>query len=491
MSTGAVVCSSCGYENIVVGCGFCLQCGEEFPARTASEKDVTVTAQDSQISAPDAPPAKEQPAARVPEASAAAGPASGSVIAMAVDANSQYVGYGESAFAADFLVEGLRIEPRMPGGGTEVFQSALLAAEENDSFFEEAATTGEGSLVATAEVDERPGEQSDSPAGPCELRPSEVQVDDGYEPGGEAVDAPAEADEPTLETFEPAEATGDPTFEASAPSDEEWEPVAETIEQANEALETAGEAIESAIEAFEPPVETFEQVDEEFALAGETFDPACEESESPSEAVATHGELSAVAGDEDAGESSELQDDVSEPEPEPEPEPESDPELELESELENIAAEEPEETGPTEDAATDEADVAFSQSLVHELDRLITTASKSIGMLMNSTPQGMVGELEIEGRKQYVFVQRNYNSSGAPMISFFAPCGPASQQYAVPLLEWNSALPMCAFAIREIENTPMFVTQANLPAFSLDPMTIASTIKEIVKRADQVQQRIN
>ena len=102
----------------------------------------------------------------------------------------------------------------------------------------------------------------------------------------------------------------------------------------------------------------------------------------------------------------------------------------------------------------------------------------------------MVGELEVEGCRRQVYVQRSYSSNGAPLLSFFAACGPASQQHALPLLEWNSALPMCAFAIREIENTPMFVVQANVPVFSLNQMAIAATFKEIAKRADQVQQRI-
>lgn len=568
MSTGAAICSSCGYENVVVGCGFCLQCGEEFPASTTVAKETT--AQESQVAPQENSPVTEgQPIASVQESPAAAAPNSEAVFATVAHSNSQYVGCGGSTFPADDVLEGFSTEPSVPSGGTEAFQSALLAAEENDSFFEEAASPGEDPIFAAAEVDEPSQQQPENVVLPDESNDADEHApvnDEANEPIVEAFEPTAETSEPAVDTFEfepgeesgrtevevyesadeigepttePCESedeagepevtpdqSGEETFEgafetesggefigaeeAIEPRDETDEQTFETIESAPEAIGAGGEAvepsdepteqtfeafesmddviepgvealeaadaaIESAIDAFQPATDTLEQSDEVSVLAVETTHSTDVESEPRDETAELVGEMNTVVAD-DSEMSDEPLDDLSESDAEPE------------MITETAADEDTVETDAADEAET--TDSAFADALFHELDRLITTGARSIGLQLCATEQGMSGELEIDGRKQKVYVQRNYNSSGTPMVSLFASCGPASQQHAIPLLEWNSALPMCAFAIRDIENTPTFVTQANVPAFSLDKMMIAATIKEIAKRADQVQQRI-
>jgi hypothetical protein len=264
-------------------------------------------------------------------------------------------------------------------------------------------------------------------------------------------------------SFEPAESlsAAEQSVGIGDPPDETFGPVADT---AQPAAEPTNEAVGVADEAAWPEAESTELADGDIA-------PVAERDEPVDEAVELFYEAAEPAG---------------------EPDP-----TQAESTSAPATDEERTEAGfesTHNDGAETEVEkveqISFSDSLSLELDRMIAAGAKSVDMQMSVSEQGLVGELEVNGRKQHVYVQRSYSSNGAPLLSFFAACGPASQQHALPLLEWNSALPMCAFAIREIENTAMFVVQANVPAFSLNQMSITTTFKEIAKRADQVQQRI-
>lgn len=505
MSAGAVACSSCGYENVVVGCGFCLQCGTEFLPSAENENEAL--AQESQIA-----PAQS---AASPEIVPVASPADEALVASATQANSQYAGVDHNAIADSGSVSS---DSPIPAGGTEAFQSALLAAEENDDFFAAATEPSEQPIAAAGEANEHAEEwQATAELGvPAATQPEDIDEsnDNSSVEQGECLSAPEPSDEigefgdeagaAIVEAVQPADETMDEEVPAAEPTELPTEMVyevdqsAEPVEMEYEVDESA-EPVEPVDEADEPAAEPVEVPNVDDESAGEPVEVMDEHDEIASEPVEPVDEVAAESA-EPAATAVEPVQESAEPAAEP-------AELAAESEPSQIHAAIPpataeEHTEANAESASDDGaetdveevemveQISFSDALSRELDRLIAAAANSIDMQMRSFEQGLVGELEIEGRSQHIYVQRNYSSNRVPLLSFFAACGPASQQHALPLLEWNSALPMCAFAIREIENRQMFVVQANVPAFSLDHMTIAATLKEIAKRAGQVQQRI-
>ena len=147
-------------------------------------------------------------------------------------------------------------------------------------------------------------------------------------------------------------------------------------------------------------------------------------------------------------------------------------------------------TGQEADASESDGPLSFSKSLAHELHASIVAAAESADMRLREEDDRLVAQLVIDGRPQVVYIERTYTSDATPVLSFYAVCGPASTQNALPLLEWNRALALCAFAVRDIGDRKMFVIQSNLLAFSVDHLTLRRTLVEIAKRANQVNERL-
>ena len=123
MSAGAIACSSCGYENVVVGCGFCLQCGTEFPVGAAIECEPI---------APEPQLAQNQSVETIARVVA---PADEALVATATEANSQCVGFLDHNDPKNITLEEVNFDPIVPAGGKEAIESAVLPEQEDDSFY--------------------------------------------------------------------------------------------------------------------------------------------------------------------------------------------------------------------------------------------------------------------------------------------------------------------------------------------------------------------
>ena len=72
-----------------------------------------------------------------------------------------------------------------------------------------------------------------------------------------------------------------------------------------------------------------------------------------------------------------------------------------------------------------------------------------------------------------------------------AVCGKASAQNALSLLEWNSRLVDCAFAVRSINGEKMFVVTHNLTAANLKESNLATIARQVAERADEVEKKLS
>ncbi len=132
----------------------------------------------------------------------------------------------------------------------------------------------------------------------------------------------------------------------------------------------------------------------------------------------------------------------------------------------------------------------FAASLLTELDAVIDAAAKQVNMRIRKENDRMVAQSVIDGRPQLVFVDKGLNADGAPALSLYAVCGPATAENALPLLEWNRALNHSSFAVRSFGEKKMFVIQSSVFALTVDQLTLSRTMSEIAKRANQVNERL-
>ena len=94
-------------------------------------------------------------------------------------------------------------------------------------------------------------------------------------------------------------------------------------------------------------------------------------------------------------------------------------------------------------------------------------------------------------RKQIVTADfSGRDDDGHQIISLSSVCGPASEDNALLLLEYNRKLVHGAFAIDRTEAGSMIVLQANQLADTADPLEITRTITSVAYQADQVEEKL-
>ncbi len=95
------------------------------------------------------------------------------------------------------------------------------------------------------------------------------------------------------------------------------------------------------------------------------------------------------------------------------------------------------------------------------------------------------------GRKQTVHVLRSNDDESTELIAFLSLCGPVQEDLALKLLEWNSRLTNCAFAVRAINGERMFVLNANLPVHAISSSLVIDALTTIAHRGDYVERRLS
>lgn len=427
--TSAFFCSECGYENVVAGCGFCLQCGAEFNL-VEHQVPVEAVAQNSEAAQP----------AQIPAAVGAVGAAAVGAVAPAMVAEAaqalpvveQAVAVPETPPAPDpsvpeippvaaaspeVLQQGGELsQPILEAarGGTIDFQTAIASAEQCD--FEASEPSGAAPSSAVVEVQSEPVAEQAAAVPHIQVPQAEVVPQQPSEP---TIQQPTRVPEPT------AEQVANPSPQ---PAD-----VAATLDE--------------AVTAEEVPVEQDE------------FSEVLDESPSPAAPVAVAAAAAATVA-------------AAQPIPAPEPPAPAETPESLEEDFESSEEE------------------SFAQCLEREMHSAIVSAAGLVNMRVREDGERLVAQLLIDGRPQLVFIEPSLNNYQTPVLSVFAVCGPVSVDNALPLLEWNRALSLCSFAVREIGEKKMFVIQSNVLAYAIDQSLLSKTLLEIAKRANQVNERL-
>lgn len=128
------------------------------------------------------------------------------------------------------------------------------------------------------------------------------------------------------------------------------------------------------------------------------------------------------------------------------------------------------------------------------LAQLITQASTRLAASCRATDRGWKLSIPVSsGRKQTVHVLRGdeaESDESVALVAFLSVCGPVREDLAVRLLEWNSRLVQCAFAIRTIQGQKMIVIGANQPVDTLMLPQVIEALTTIADRGDAVENRI-
>ena len=479
--TGAFFCSECGYENVVAGCGFCLQCGAEFNAADQAAINQESEAREEKTE-------NAAPSAQVPEA-----------VPTSVSPQNAQDASPENETDSSPVVP--QVDPALRGGTID-FQTALATAEqrdfENESDWEEADQNRSEAPVAVAadSAAQTPAAQApaaQTPAAP--VPPAAVTAADVPA----AVPAPqTPAPQPTVAPAQvaPVQAPAAPTpMPAVAATPAPQAPVAEAPAVAiptaqapapvanvpSPQIPTAAVPliqIPTAVVAGAQPSQSSAQptrVTEEngSTATGPAVAAPPVESGAVESGVVESGVVESGAEAETSDEFSEVLDEVPVPEVAQPPEQPSEPV--------SVAPVEPEEGEPEE---------TFAESLQREMHAAIVSAAGLVNMRVREEGGRLIAQLLIDGRPQLVFIERSLNSYQTPILSVFAVCGPVSPENAMPLLEWNRALNLCSFAVREVGEKRMFVIQSNVLAYAIDQALLSKTLLEIAKRANQVNERL-
>jgi eukaryotic-like serine/threonine-protein kinase len=146
---------------------------------------------------------------------------------------------------------------------------------------------------------------------------------------------------------------------------------------------------------------------------------------------------------------------------------------------------------------------AINHELLEELDRLLSelvSTEEIVAEAMEDTPvvwQHLGGDRFsflvplIEGRRQTILADVVPSAAAdQPVMAFWTPCAPAKPEHYAYVLRLNARLPFGAVSIREYKGTPHFVVSSNHPRPTLDPEEIRSTVMEMAKWADFVEQRL-
>jgi len=122
----------------------------------------------------------------------------------------------------------------------------------------------------------------------------------------------------------------------------------------------------------------------------------------------------------------------------------------------------------------------------------VASALGQLGFDCDSPDNQWAGTVSVASdRRQRIYVFLSEDAAGQEMISLTAVCGKASAQNALSLLEWNSRLVDCAFAVRSINGEKMFVVTHNLTAANLKESNLATIARQVAERADEVQKKLS
>lgn len=94
-------------------------------------------------------------------------------------------------------------------------------------------------------------------------------------------------------------------------------------------------------------------------------------------------------------------------------------------------------------------------------------------------------------RKQKVNVDFGQKDrEGHAIVRFWSVCGPATEQNAMALLQYNASMPQGAFAIQTLEGIQVVVLQANHLAETIGPLVVSQTLTAVAWQADSVEQKL-
>jgi hypothetical protein len=158
------------------------------------------------------------------------------------------------------------------------------------------------------------------------------------------------------------------------------------------------------------------------------------------------------------------------------------------ADLSHLVPELPEITSPDSSST---AEIASDHS-ADNVSALVTAGATLLGVTPARSSAGWRLTLPTRNdRKQAIHVLVDDKDQAKCTLCFLSICGSASSDNAMALLEWNSRLTGCAFAVRTINDERMFVLTANLPVHMLDAALLAETAQRIAKRADQVENKLS
>ncbi|MEK6249131.1 MAG: hypothetical protein N2C12_13185 [Planctomycetales bacterium] len=129
------------------------------------------------------------------------------------------------------------------------------------------------------------------------------------------------------------------------------------------------------------------------------------------------------------------------------------------------------------------------QTAVEKLDNLI----KELGLTWTASKHGRAVEVPLESdRKQRVTIlmgQRDEQQND--LLVFVSVCGPVDEKHAVRLLQANTKLTHCAYAIRQIGEQKMYVTSATQLAATADTDELRMMLSAVAHAADRLEHLLN
>ncbi|MCA9188242.1 MAG: hypothetical protein R3E01_06295 [Pirellulaceae bacterium] len=154
---------------------------------------------------------------------------------------------------------------------------------------------------------------------------------------------------------------------------------------------------------------------------------------------------------------------------------------------ENVAA----GTGGQDDDFEEEQHTTQLSAISIASAAMVAEACQQSGYQYQERPNGLYATVQLPNdRSHTVMVTESVDRDETPILSFLAVCGKAAQRNAIPLLQMNSRLTYCSFAIRSIATRDMFVMVAHYPAAGCNVAMIGRIIAEMAKRGDSVEERL-
>ena len=121
-------------------------------------------------------------------------------------------------------------------------------------------------------------------------------------------------------------------------------------------------------------------------------------------------------------------------------------------------------------------------------ERLQEVAENS-GFAHKKTRSGWQVTVPVDGRDCAVHVLFDgKDTDGQDVISFLAVCEPARDDHAMSLLEHNSKLLYCAYAVRRLKKKRYVVVTSSQLAATADPEELQKILRSVAAGADRVRQ---